>query len=76
MFDLDAPIVRIGGTRHPGDAVRYAPWSTSIMEPEPDQVYRRMRDLAVRSERRAATAPADRPMTAVQRAPQTGRYTA
>ena len=25
MFDLDAPVVRIGGTRHPGHAVRHAP---------------------------------------------------
>jgi 2-oxoisovalerate dehydrogenase E1 component beta subunit len=46
MFDLDAPIVRIGGPDVPA-----MPFATALehhfMEPEPDQVYRRMRDLAL-----------------------------
>jgi 2-oxoisovalerate dehydrogenase E1 component beta subunit len=45
MFDLDAPIVRIGGPDIPA-----MPFAASLehfyMEPEPDQVYRRMLDLA------------------------------
>ena len=45
MFDLDAPIVRIGGPDVP--AMPFAtPLEHFFMEPEPDQVYRRMRDLA------------------------------
>lgn len=45
MFDLDAPIVRIGGPDIP--AMPFAsPLEHFFMEPEPDQVYRRMRDLA------------------------------
>jgi 2-oxoisovalerate dehydrogenase E1 component beta subunit len=45
MFDLDAPIVRIGGPDVP--AMPFAtPLEHYFMEPEPDQVYRRMRDLA------------------------------
>jgi 2-oxoisovalerate dehydrogenase E1 component beta subunit len=46
MFDLDAPIVRIGGPDVP--AMPFAtPLEHYFMEPEPDQVYRRMRDLAL-----------------------------
>jgi 2-oxoisovalerate dehydrogenase E1 component beta subunit len=45
MFDLDAPLVRIGGPDIPA-----MPFSASLehffMEPEPDQVYRRMHELA------------------------------
>jgi 2-oxoisovalerate dehydrogenase E1 component subunit beta len=45
MFDLDAPIVRIGGPDIPA-----MPFSTPLehfyMEPEPDHIYRRMLDLA------------------------------
>ena len=45
MFDLDAPIARIGGPDIP--AMPFAtPLEHFYMEPEPDQVYRRMRDLA------------------------------
>jgi 2-oxoisovalerate dehydrogenase E1 component beta subunit len=45
MFDLDAPIVRIGGPDVP--AMPFAtPLEHYFMDPEPDQVYRRMRDLA------------------------------
>ena len=45
MFDLDAPIVRIGGPDVP--AMPFAtPLEHYFMEPEPDQVYRRMLDLA------------------------------
>jgi 2-oxoisovalerate dehydrogenase E1 component beta subunit len=45
MFDLDAPIVRIGGPDVP--AMPFAtPLEHVFMEPEPDQVYRRMLDLA------------------------------
>ena len=45
MFDLDAPIVRIGGPDIPA-----MPFASSLehfyMEPEPDHLYRRMRELA------------------------------
>ena len=45
MFDLDAPIVRIGGPDIPA-----MPYAASLehfyMEPEPDHIYRAMRDLA------------------------------
>jgi 2-oxoisovalerate dehydrogenase E1 component beta subunit len=45
MFALDAPVVRIGGPDIP--AMPFAtPLEHFYMEPEPDQVYRRMRDLA------------------------------
>jgi 2-oxoisovalerate dehydrogenase E1 component beta subunit len=45
MFDLDAPPVRIGGPDIP--AMPFAtPLEHFYMEPEPDQVYRRLRDLA------------------------------
>ncbi len=45
MFDMDAPIVRIGGPDIP--AMPFAgPLEHFYMEPEPDQVYRRMRELA------------------------------
>jgi 2-oxoisovalerate dehydrogenase E1 component beta subunit len=45
MFDLDAPIVRVGGPDIP--AMPFAtPLEHYYMEPEPDQVYRRMFDLA------------------------------
>ena len=45
MFDLDAPIVRIGGPDIP--AMPFAtPLEHLYMEPEPDQVYRRMLELA------------------------------
>jgi 2-oxoisovalerate dehydrogenase E1 component beta subunit len=45
MFDLDAAIVRIGGPDIP--AMPFAtPLEHFYMEPEPDQVYRRMRGLA------------------------------
>jgi 2-oxoisovalerate dehydrogenase E1 component beta subunit len=45
LFDLDAPLVRIGGPDVP--AMPFAsPLEHYFMEPEPDQVYRRMRDLA------------------------------
>jgi 2-oxoisovalerate dehydrogenase E1 component beta subunit len=45
MFDLDAPIVRIGAPDIP--AMPFAtPLEHFFMEPEPDQIYRRMRDLA------------------------------
>jgi 2-oxoisovalerate dehydrogenase E1 component beta subunit len=44
LFDLDAPIVRVGGPDIP--AMPFAtPLEHFYMEPEPDQVYRRMRDL-------------------------------
>ncbi len=46
MFDLDAPIVRIGGPDIP--AMPFAtPLEHFYMEPEPDRLYRRMRDLAL-----------------------------
>ena len=45
MFDLEAPIVRVGGPDIPA-----MPFAAALehfyMEPEPDQIYRRMRDLA------------------------------
>jgi 2-oxoisovalerate dehydrogenase E1 component beta subunit len=45
MFDLDAPIVRVGGPDIPA-----MPFAAALehyyMEPEPDQIYQRMRDLA------------------------------
>ncbi len=45
MFELDAPIVRIGGPDIPA-----MPFATALehfyMEPEPDQIYRRMLELA------------------------------
>jgi 2-oxoisovalerate dehydrogenase E1 component beta subunit len=45
MFDLDAPLVRIGGPDIPA-----MPFAAALehfyMEPEPDQVYRAMRELA------------------------------
>jgi len=45
MFDLDAPLVRIGGPDIP--AMPFAtPLEHFYMEPEPDQVYRRMHELA------------------------------
>jgi 2-oxoisovalerate dehydrogenase E1 component beta subunit len=45
MFDLDAPIVRVGGPDVPAMPFA-APLEHFFMEPEPDQVYRRMLDLA------------------------------
>jgi 2-oxoisovalerate dehydrogenase E1 component beta subunit len=45
MFDLDAPIVRVGGPDIPAMPFA-APLEHFYMEPEPDQIYRRMRDLA------------------------------
>jgi 2-oxoisovalerate dehydrogenase E1 component beta subunit len=45
MFDLDAPIVRIGGPDIPAMPFA-APLEHAYLEPEPDQVYRRMRELA------------------------------
>jgi 2-oxoisovalerate dehydrogenase E1 component beta subunit len=45
MFDLDAPIVRIGGPDIPAMPFA-APLEHLYMEPEPDQVYRRMLELA------------------------------
>jgi 2-oxoisovalerate dehydrogenase E1 component beta subunit len=45
LFDLDAPIVRIGGPDIP--AMPYAAALEHFyMEPEPDHIYRAMRDLA------------------------------
>jgi 2-oxoisovalerate dehydrogenase E1 component beta subunit len=45
MFDLDAPIVRIGGPDVP--AMPFAtPLEHFFMEPEPDHLYHRMLDLA------------------------------
>jgi 2-oxoisovalerate dehydrogenase E1 component beta subunit len=45
MYDLDAPIVRVGGPDVPAMPFA-APLEHFYMEPEPDQVYRRMLDLA------------------------------
>jgi 2-oxoisovalerate dehydrogenase E1 component beta subunit len=46
MFDLDAPIVRIGGPDIP--AMPFAtPLEHFFMEPEPDHLYRAMRELAL-----------------------------
>jgi 2-oxoisovalerate dehydrogenase E1 component subunit beta len=45
MFDLDAPIVRVGGPDIP--AMPFAtPLEHFYMDPEPDQIYRRMLSLA------------------------------
>ncbi len=45
MYDLDAPVVRIGGPDIP--AMPFAtPLEHFYMEPEPDHIYRAMRDLA------------------------------
>jgi 2-oxoisovalerate dehydrogenase E1 component subunit beta len=45
MFDLDAPLVRIGGLDVPA-----MPFAASLehffMEPEPDHIFRAIRDLA------------------------------
>jgi 2-oxoisovalerate dehydrogenase E1 component beta subunit len=45
MYDLDAPIVRIGGPDIPAMPFA-APLEHFFMDPEPDHVYRRMRELA------------------------------
>jgi 2-oxoisovalerate dehydrogenase E1 component beta subunit len=45
LFDLDAPIVRVGGPDIPAMPFA-APLEHSFQEPEPDQVYARMRELA------------------------------
>ena len=45
MFDLDAPIVRIGGPDIPAMPFAAA-LEHAFLEPEPDQIYRRMRELA------------------------------
>ena len=45
LFDLDAPLVRIGGPDIPAMPFA-APLEHFFMEPEPDQIYRAMRDLA------------------------------
>ncbi len=45
LFDLDAPIVRVGGPDIPAMPFA-APLEHFFMEPEPDQVYTRIRDLA------------------------------
>jgi 2-oxoisovalerate dehydrogenase E1 component beta subunit len=44
LFDLDAPIVRIGGPDIPAMPFA-APLEHFFMEPEPDQIYARMREL-------------------------------
>jgi 2-oxoisovalerate dehydrogenase E1 component beta subunit len=45
MFDLDAPLVRVGGPDIP--AMPFAtPLEHFYMEPEPDQIYQRLRALA------------------------------
>jgi 2-oxoisovalerate dehydrogenase E1 component beta subunit len=45
MFDLDAPIVRVGGPDIPA-----MPFAAALehfyLEPEPDLIYRHIRDLA------------------------------
>ena len=45
MFDLDGPVVRVGGPDIPA-----MPFATALehffMEPEPDQIYRAMLELA------------------------------
>ncbi|MGZ5129489.1 MAG: alpha-ketoacid dehydrogenase subunit beta [Actinomycetota bacterium] len=46
MYDLDAPIVRIGGPDIPAMPFA-APLEHFFMDPEPDHVYRRMRALAL-----------------------------
>jgi 2-oxoisovalerate dehydrogenase E1 component beta subunit len=45
LFDLDAPIVRVGGPDIPAMPFA-APLEHFFLEPEPDQVYARMRELA------------------------------
>jgi 2-oxoisovalerate dehydrogenase E1 component beta subunit len=45
LFDLDAPILRIGGPDIPAMPFA-APLEHYFMEPEPDHIYARMRDLA------------------------------
>jgi 2-oxoisovalerate dehydrogenase E1 component beta subunit len=45
MFDLDAPVVRVGGPDIPAMPFA-APLEHFYMEPEPDQVFRRMHELA------------------------------
>jgi 2-oxoisovalerate dehydrogenase E1 component beta subunit len=45
LFDLDAPIVRVGGPDIPAMPFA-APLEHFFMEPEPDQIYSRMRELA------------------------------
>jgi 2-oxoisovalerate dehydrogenase E1 component beta subunit len=45
MFDLDAPIVRIGGPDIPAMPFA-APLEHFYLEPEPDHIYRRMLELA------------------------------
>jgi 2-oxoisovalerate dehydrogenase E1 component beta subunit len=45
LFDLDAPIVRVGGPDIPAMPFA-APLEHFFMEPEPDQIYTRMRELA------------------------------
>ena len=45
MYDLDAPPVRVGGPDIPAMPFA-APLEHFYMEPEPDQIYRRMLDLA------------------------------
>ena len=45
MYDLDAPIVRIGAPDIPAMPFA-APLEHYFMEPEPDQIYARMRELA------------------------------
>jgi 2-oxoisovalerate dehydrogenase E1 component beta subunit len=45
LFDLDAPIVRLGGPDIPAMPFA-APLEHFFMEPEPDQIYSRMRELA------------------------------
>jgi 2-oxoisovalerate dehydrogenase E1 component beta subunit len=46
LFDLDAPIVRVGGPDIPAMPFA-APLEHFFMEPEPDQIYTRIRDLAL-----------------------------
>jgi len=46
MYDLDAPIVRLGGPDIPAMPFA-APLEHYFMDPEPDHIYRRMRDLAL-----------------------------
>jgi 2-oxoisovalerate dehydrogenase E1 component beta subunit len=45
LFDLDAPIVRVGGPDIPAMPFA-APLEHFFMEPEPDQIYTQIRDLA------------------------------
>jgi 2-oxoisovalerate dehydrogenase E1 component beta subunit len=46
LFDLDAPIARVGGPDIPAMPFA-APLEHFFMEPEPDQVYTRIRELAL-----------------------------